>query len=168
MNIVDLVIIAIVALGAFNGYRNGLIVELASLLGFLLGIYCSLHYTDLLVLALPAWNIDKHILHLICFVFLFMAVSGITYGIGKLIEKFVSVVMLGKLNQVLGILFGIAKTAFILSAIIVLFNVFDDEPNFIPKQAREESKLYKPLSLLTPALFPLIENVISKETADTK
>ncbi len=168
MNIVDLVIIAIAALGAFNGYRNGLIVELASLLGFLLGIYCALHYTDLLVLALPAWNISKNTLHLICFVFLFLAVTGIIYGIGKLIEKFVSVVMLGKLNQILGILFGIFKTAFILSAVLVLFNVFDDEPNFIPKQAREESKLYKPLSLLTPTLFPLIENAINKEATEMK
>ena len=162
MNIVDLVILAIISLGAFRGFKNGIIIELASLLGFLLGIYCSIYYTDLAVLALPDLGINKNNLQIICFIVIFCTVIGIMYGIGKLLEKFISVVMLGKINQILGLFFGITKTAFILSSIIVLLNVFDDDPNFIPKQAKEESKLYKSLSILTPLLFPLIENTIVK------
>lgn len=161
MNIVDIVIIAIIGIGAFRGYKNGLIIELASLLGFLIGIYCAIHYTELAMLSLPDLSIEKNTLQLICFILIFACCIAILYGIGKLIEKFVSVVMLGKLNQIAGIVFGIAKTTFILSGLIVLFNVFDDEPNFVPKQAKEESKLYKPLSTLAPTVFPVIENHIA-------
>jgi membrane protein required for colicin V production len=161
MNIIDLIIIAIIVMGAYRGFKNGIIIELASLLGILTGIYCAIHYTDLLMISLPDWKINRNILETICFVFLFIISLAIFYGIGKLIEKLISVVLLGKLNQLLGVLFGMVKTAFILSAIIVLFSVFDKNPDFIPKQAREESRLYHPLSQLIPSVFPLVKNSIS-------
>lgn len=161
MNIIDLVILSILALGAFRGFLNGIIIELATLLGFLMGVYCAINYTDMAVLALPDWDISKNILQIICFILIFISITAAMFGIGKLLEKFVSVVMLGVFNKILGIFFGVAKTAFILSAIIVLLNVFDEAPNFIPKQAKDESTLYKPLSLLTPSLFPVIENTVA-------
>ena len=92
--------------------------------------------------------------------------------LARAIDKLLKAVALGWLNRLAGMMFGILKTAFIISIILVLVNNINKRVPFIPEEHKEDSLLYEPLSKLAPAVFPFlnfnqikerIENIEEKE-----
>jgi membrane protein required for colicin V production len=73
-----------------------------------------------------------------------------------LIDKFVEKISLGVLNSLLGLVFGVFKTALILSVIFTVFNAIDAKHHFLPKKQIENSRLYNPIADIAPAIFPVI------------
>ena len=56
-----------------------------------------------------------------------------------------------------GMLFGILKTALIISIVLVIINSIERRIPFIPEEHKENSLLYQPLSKLAPAIFPYLK-----------
>ena len=65
-------------------------------------------------------------------------------------------VALGFVNRLLGVAFGLIKAVLILSVIFVILNAIDARRPFLPQDRIERSMLYKPISDIAPALFPII------------
>jgi membrane protein required for colicin V production len=76
---------------------------------------------------------------------------------GKALDKIVKAVFLGFLNRLAGIVFGILKTAVILSIFLLLFDSVDENVHILPAKQKEQSKLYSPMKQLVPTLFPFIK-----------
>ena len=73
-----------------------------------------------------------------------------------LVDKFIEKVSLGFLNSVLGLAFGVFKTALILSVIFLVLNAIDAKHKFLPREQIEQSKFYNPIADIAPAIFPII------------
>ena len=58
MNYVDIILAAPLLLGAFKGFKKGLIIELISLIALAVGIWGAVHFSDFAV-QLLAENIDQ-------------------------------------------------------------------------------------------------------------
>jgi membrane protein required for colicin V production len=93
---------------------------------------------------------------IIAFLITFVIIVIIVHFIGLLIDKFADKVSLGFLNSVLGLVFGVFKSALILSVIFVVLNTIDAKHHFLPREKIEDSRLYNPIADIAPAIFPII------------
>ena len=67
-------------------------------------------------------------------------------------------VSLGMISRLLGGVFGVLKTAFIISALLLVFNTLDYHLKLIPGEQKKKSLLYQPISEMVPFLLPEIED----------
>jgi len=158
MNYIDLLIAIPLVWGAFVGFKNGLIIEVASLAALLLGILGAIHFSDFTANFLVAnLNITTQYINLIAFAITFVGIVILVHLLAKMIDKLVKAVALGFVNRLLGMVFGLIKYAFLISIILVIINAINRNMTFISKGKIENSILYKPLSDFAPSIFPYLD-----------
>jgi len=79
------------------------------------------------------------------------------YLLGKLLDTLLKAMALGFVVKSLGAVFGVLKTALILSVVFVFLNSIDEKRHFLPSSTISGSFLYNPIADLVPAIFPLVE-----------
>ncbi|HAQ19225.1 MAG TPA: colicin V production protein [Prolixibacteraceae bacterium] len=158
MNYIDLILGIILILAAIQGFRNGFIVELASLAALVLGIWGAIRFSDWTAdFITDITNYRSEHLSTIAFVVTFIAIVIIVHILGKMLDSVVKAVALGFLNRLAGIIFGVLKTAVILSIFLLLFENIDENVHILPSRQKAESKIYEPMKQLVPTLFPFIK-----------
>ncbi len=154
MNYIDLILLIFLLWSAYRGFRNGLIIEVASLAALILGIFGAIKFSymtsDFLV---EKFEMTTQYLPLISFAITFVIIVVVVHLLAKALDKLVKAVALGFINRILGVLFGVIKTAFILSIILVILNTIDRKTHFLPEEKIEESLLYNPISAFAPIIF---------------
>jgi len=174
MNYIDLVLGIILIIAAIQGFRKGLIVEAASLAALILGIWGAIKFSDWTAGYISkTFNYHPESLNTIAFVITFVVIVILVHILGKILDTTVKAVALGFLNRLAGIIFGVLKTAVILSILLLLFDSVDENVHILPSKQKAESKIYSPMKQLVPTLFPFIKlwdsNDKSKDQkADTK
>jgi len=157
MNLFDLVFILLLLWSAYRGFTKGFILQLSTLAALLLGIFGAIHFSDLTADWLNTrFDISTNYLSIIAFALTFIIIVIAVHLLARLVEKLIQAIALGFVNRILGIVFGIAKTAFILSVILVLVNKANDKYHFIPREKTQNSLLYQPLSDFAPMIFPYL------------
>ena len=157
MNWLDFIIIILLVFGLARGFINGFIKELASLLALILGIWGAIKFSVFTAEKLyDYFDMTGQYVGIIAFLITFVIIVIIIHFIGMLVDKFIEKVSLGFLNSVLGLAFGVFKTALILSVIFLVLNAIDAKHKFLPREQIEQSKFYNPIADIAPALFPII------------
>lgn len=166
MNFVDFIFILIILLLAFQGFRKGLIYEVASLAGLILGIYASFHFSGYLEGYLTEYlNVPEKYSTITAFILIFIVVIIILHFIGKIIENIIDVIALGFLNKLAGSIFGFVKGIVLLSLAILIIDHFDKD--LISKENKEESFFYKPIASVAPLLWQGFEEYGRDKLPDT-
>ncbi len=165
MNYFDIVVGIILIVALIKGYRNGLIIELASLAALVLGVLGAIKFSGLTEQWLTEY-VSGNYVGIIAFIITFAAIVIGVHLLAKAIEKFVEAVALGFINRLFGAIFSVTKYAFILSILMAIFASFDRTFNLIPEETRASSYLYKPLSEFAPNVFPYLR--FDKEDAKNK
>ncbi len=172
MNYIDIIILILLLLAAISGYRKGLVVELASLAALILGIWGAFEFSDITAeFLVENFNWHWKYLNIVSFILTFIVIVILVHVVGSVVNKIVETAMLGFLNRLAGIVFGILKSALVLSVILVVFDRIDRDVKFIPEDTKAESKLYQPLRNFVPSLFPFIEewvDDINNENSEEK
>jgi membrane protein required for colicin V production len=157
MNVIDLVFAVILAWSAYRGFSKGFILQLSTLAALILGIYGAIHFSDFTATLLTDnFNISSKYLHIIAFAVTFIIIVIGVHLLAKLIERLMQAIALGFVNRLLGVVFGVAKVAFVISIILVLINKANDKYQFLPEEKTEGSMLYEPLSKFAPMIFPYL------------
>ncbi|HKJ78723.1 MAG TPA: CvpA family protein [Prolixibacteraceae bacterium] len=158
MNYIDIVLGLLLIFSAINGFRKGLIVELASLAALVLGIWGAIEFSyitsDFLV---ENFDLQTKHLNIISFILTFVVIVILVHIIGRVVDKLVKAVMLGFINKLAGLAFGILRAALILSIILVVFDKIDEEVQILSPESKSESRLYDPVRNFAPAIFPFID-----------
>jgi membrane protein required for colicin V production len=166
MNIVDIILIIILVAGAVNGFIKGFFVEFASVAAIVLGVLCAMLFSPSLIRelhGLVSWSTTT--IKIISYLVIFISVVIVVHVIAALLEKSVRAVALGSLSRVAGAIFGVVKTAFILSLLMyVIGRIESFDVTIIPKEPKHESKYYAPIEKLVPNLFPFLR----EETEESK
>lgn len=156
MNWLDIVLAIPLLWFMYKGFRNGLIIELASLAALILGIFIALHFSfyakDFLI---DNFDIADNYLNIIAFAITFIIVAVLVYLVGKIIHKLINIVALGFLNRLAGGIFGLLKAALVLSVILYFLNGFDS--SLIKSEVKENSFLYEPVESIVPMIIPRID-----------
>lgn len=154
MNSIDITFLIIIGVGFVFGLFKGLIRELASLAAIVLGIYGAKMFSSLLVpILIQFFKISDKVAQPVAYIVLFIIIVVLLLMLARAIDKLFDAVALDGLNKFLGGLFGALKYALILSVLINVFDTFDQKLQFMSKENRENSIVYKPLMNLAPQLW---------------
>jgi membrane protein required for colicin V production len=157
MNWLDLIIILVLMGGIASGYKNGLIGELASLAGLILGIWGAIKFSWWTADILEGFGLSFSLMPVVAFVVTFLIIVIITQIIGGLVNNLIEALSANYINKLAGIVAGTFKAALFASVIFLVFDAFDERHRIIPEHAREKSLLYEPVSEVVPTLLPFLK-----------
>ncbi len=158
MNFIDVLLLLPIAWLAYKGFKRGLIIELATLIALLLGIYLagklSVFTADFLR---QKMDFHSEYMGIISFTLSFIGIVVLVILFGKSIEQIAKITLLGTANRIAGAIFGILKGIFGVSIFIFILTSFKIEEKVFSSKLQSESLLYQPIKTVAPALFPVIE-----------
>jgi membrane protein required for colicin V production len=155
--LIDTIFIILMIFACIKGLRKGLILAILSVIGFIAGLAAALKLS-----AVVANRLSEHVnagskwLPLISFIIVFIAVVLLVNLAAKVIEKSISLVMLGWLNRLGGIILYILLYSIIFS----IFLFFAIQLNFIKPSTIGSSLVYPYIQPLAPKVMNSIGTVI--------
>lgn len=159
MNYLDILIIILLIIGGWRGFKKGLIIELFTLLALLVGIYAGIHFSDFMSSLLRKHaGITSEYLPVISFTIILLLVAALVFFAGKLIEGAVKTVALGPINKIAGLIFGLVKMLYIGSVVLVLLEGYDRDGEFIPEKTKNGSLLYEPVKQTSLKTIPALRH----------
>ena len=158
IGMLDLILIIPILWFTYKGFSKGLIIELATLVALLLGIYIAANFSSYTADYLRE-QMDFHskYMSIISFSITFIGVVLLVMLFGKSLEKVVNLLLLSFVNKLLGAVFGLIKISFFLSVLIFILSTFGLEDSLISKDMRQKSYLYDPIKSIAPTVFPMVE-----------
>ncbi|MEX0359551.1 CvpA family protein [Flagellimonas sp.] len=154
MNFLDIVIGVLLIWGLYKGLKNGLFVEIASLVALIAGIYGAIHFSYLTADHLSenmGWN--GQYLKITAFLITFFGIVLLVHFAGKFLTKIADFAMLGLLNKVAGGIFGMLKVAIIVGALLIFFERLTASFDFINEDTKKESLFYHPVKEIGALVF---------------
>ena len=154
MSFIDIVLGILLAYGLYKGFKNGIFVEIASLIALIAGIFGAIHFSyiagDYLHQNMQ-W--DERYINIAAFVITFIAIVFVVHLAGKFLTKIADFAMLGLLNKIAGGVFGALKVAVILGAILIFFERVNSSVSLVKSDAYENSVLYEPVKEIGAFVF---------------
>lgn len=159
MSFIDVVVVGAIGYAIWKGFFKGFIIELFTFLALFLGLYTGIHFSDYSAAILAEnFSIESKYLPTVSFTVVFLIVGAMVFFGGKAIEKVVSIVNLSLINKLLGIIFSVIKMVFILGAILLLVESYDEKGNILSEETKNESVLYEPIKSSVSFAIPAFES----------
>lgn len=163
MNYLDIIIIIPVLVFAFLGFRKGLVVEVATLVALIVGIFAAIYLSSYVSgLLVNQFGMNERYVQVVSFILIFIVVLILVHLLAKLVEKAVNMAALGIVNKLLGSVFSICKIVFILSLLIWVFNKIDINQRIVTREKRDNSLLYKPVGAVAPLIIPKVKEEVDR------
>lgn len=121
MTLLDLIIWLILIAFLVKGFMKGLIREVCTLLGLVAGGWAGFKYYLFLAGAFtPLIHLPRTVAVVLAFLLIFLVIGLLFYLLGYLLTVILKIMLLGGVNRVGGMLFGLLEGAFILSLVLYL------------------------------------------------
>ncbi len=158
MSFLDIILGSLLAFGLYKGIKNGLFVEVASLISLLLGIYFAVKFSILTADVLSSmvhWN--PKTIQITAFILTFiLVVIGISL-LAKFLTGIADFAQLGWINKLGGGFFRLLKTILIVSIFLNLFEKINFNNTFAKKETLDTSIFYRPIQKTAGFVYPSIE-----------
>jgi membrane protein required for colicin V production len=171
MTFIDIVLGAFLIFGLFRGLRNGLFVELASLISFFIGIYVAVKFSYILGNALgDGGTAPSKTVKIFAFVLTLVLVIIAIHFLAKVFSQIANFVFLGWLNTLGGGFFAVLKSALLLGIALSLLQKINSDNALISKETQERSWFFNPIIKISGVLLPFLTDWfedLKKETTST-
>jgi membrane protein required for colicin V production len=154
MSFVDIILGLLLLYGLYKGLKNGLFVEIASIVALIAGIFGAIHFSYIVGDYLSEhmqW--DDRFIKLTSFIITFIVIVVAVHFAGKLLTKIADFAMLGLVNKIAGALFGALKVAIILGAILIFFERVNTSVGVVKSDFMQNSILYEPVKEIGAFVF---------------
>jgi membrane protein required for colicin V production len=158
MSFLDIVLGAFLLYALFKGMKNGLFIELASLLSLILGIYIAIKFSYMIREMLAghvSWS-AKYI-EIIAFGLTFIAVVLAVHVLAKVLTGIMDFAFLGIFNKLAGAAFSVLKTILLLSIVINLFQKININNMIAKEETLNKSLFYNPIQEVSKYIYPSLE-----------
>lgn len=152
MNSLDIVFFVPIAFAFIRGFRKGFIIEIATFIGFVLGLIVTIKMANIMVQWMSGVFPHSRWLPLMGYLLTFILTFLLVLWAGKIIEGWIDLAKLGLLNKLAGAALGILKTCLLLSMVLWLA----DRVNAIPDHVKKESLLYSVLDGFGPKAISFV------------
>ena len=143
MNLIDTICLIILIYGSYKGFKNGIVGEVLSFLGILLGIYLSkTYYLVIDEYLVTVFDSTNQLVSIISVILIFSVTIILSKILSKLITKALNVMALGLLNKLIGSVFGLLKYLLILCIMTFVFSKANDIFVIIEKNKIEETQIF--------------------------
>ncbi|MEJ6582606.1 MAG: CvpA family protein [Crocinitomicaceae bacterium] len=159
MNFLDFLILGLLGYAAWKGFKKGFIIELFTFLALFIGLYAGIHFSDLVSeFLMEKMELEpSSYLPIISFAVVFLGIGAMIYFGGKALEKVIKVVQLSLVNKLLGIFFSVLKMVFIVGAVLLMAESYDEKNDFVSQESKEASFLYYPFQNTVSTCIPAFE-----------
>ena len=160
MEVIDIIILILIGVGAIQGLMKGSIKVLASIVGFVAGLLLAraLFGTVAEQLA-PALGTSITIAQILSFILIWVAVPIGCSLIASVLTKALAVVNLGWLNRLAGALLGAVKVMLLIGLGIYVLEYIDPKNEMISKTTKKSSLLYSPMKELVDQCLPVVKDM---------
>ena len=160
MNYIDMFIMVLLVYAVFRGITRGLVLQLASLVALIAGIFLALKFSGFTARYLiKHWAFDYEYLYMVSLAITFALVFIIINILGNLLDKVIQTSQLSLINKLAGAFFNICKVMLIVGVLLLYIDRVDNRISILPKNARENSFFYKPVTSATLFLFRSLGNI---------
>lgn len=157
MAFLDIVIGLLLLYGTWKGLKNGLFVEVASIIALVAGIYGAIHFSyyagDYLSKNMH-W--EERYINIAAFIITFIIIVFAVHLLGKFLTKFADITMLGLINKIAGAIFGALKVAVIIGALLIFFERVNSSVGLVKSESLQNSVLYKPVKEIGKLVFSAV------------
>lgn len=154
MNLFDLIILIPLLVGAYKGFRDGLIIEVFSLLALILGIIGGFKLLHVVMEFMQEeWGFEGTWLPFIAFLLIFIGIILLTNIAGKALSKLINITALGVFDKLGGAVLAVFKYALGLSVLIWILDKMDVD---LPAGWISDSVVYPYLEPLAQWMWDLI------------
>lgn len=152
MSLVDIVILVLLGFFLLKGTLRGLLKEICSLLGLLLGgVFAFSFHLPLAQHLQNSFNLPAQLCVWGSFLAIFLLVVIVFAVLGFVLHRFVKLIFLGGFNRLSGGLFGLVQGVVLVSMLVLALN-----SSLVPKSAHRlmrKSELAPPFVTLGEAIF---------------
>ena len=153
-NIFDIAVLILLGIAAVMGFFKGLITMLTSLVAILLGAWLTMKFSYITGGFLQQhFNFNEQYVTVASFVITFLIVVVGVHLLGRTVSSLVRAISLGWADKILGVVFSVLRTAFIISAIVSALSSFGPSSSLFSSQMREESVMYNKIAPIAPFVF---------------
>jgi len=154
MNYLDIIITVPLLYGLIKGIKHGLVKEITGLVSIVVGVYVSIHFSELLT---PYFKEtlkgNESFIPILSFALLFVVTLLLIKFFGYLVDKFMKALAFGVINYILGGVFGALKMAIVISFAIHIA----DQINIIPKETKQTAVLCPYASKIINVIVPQLD-----------
>ena len=145
--LIDIAIGIILIWGAFSGFKKGFILSMASFIAIVAGAIVA-YYGSAAIAKVLASEVDlsSQKIAVASFAIAFIAVVLIVHLLARILEKFIDLLALGLANKLSGAIFGMAKSALLLT--FVIFGIRGFGGKHIPESVEKNC-----------VIFPVVESI---------
>ena len=155
MNILDIIILALLGLGAYSGYKQGLFIGILSIVAFFIAIVLAFRFmhwgaeilaekVESLTFALP----------FVSFIIIFFAVTITIRILAYLVKQALHFTILGTLDSFGGAVLGLAKWGIMMSLLFWVGSSFEYK---LPDHVVKDSVIYPVVKPIAPALVSILD-----------
>jgi len=156
LSTIDLIIVGLLAMGAFSGYRQGLFIGLLSIMAFFIGIILAFRFmhwgAELLAERVESLTF---MLPFVAFILIFLAVTITIRILAYLVKQALDLTILGTFDNFAGSLLGLIKWSIMISLLIWVAHSFEFE---VPAEMREGAVIYPLLVPIAPTMVAILDN----------
>jgi membrane protein required for colicin V production len=163
----DIIVLLLLAIGGYTGYKQGFFISILSIVAFVFALIFAFQLMGwgATVLAQRVDNLT-FMLPFVAFIIIFLGVILLIRGLGFLVKKTLDLTLLGSFDALGGALLGVMKTAFLISLFIWVTLSF--EFGFL-RDWQAQSNIYGYLEPIAPVLIkwtdqylPFIQETIAR------
>lgn len=157
MSTLDIVIIIPILFGAYHGFQKGFLMEIVSLLAFILAIIGGFKLLHLGMEFLDKhFEINGNLLPYIAFIAIFiLIVVGLTL-LGKMLKKILDLTLLGSVDSLAGSILGALKWAFGISVLLWLTSYVG---LLLPQETTDKSIFYPFIDPIAPVTIDYVSTI---------
>lgn len=159
MNMLDLFIGVFFGIGAYYGWRQGLIMSIFQLVAVVLGLYVAFHFSNQIALLFVSSN-DGVAVPLISFVLVLIGVYFLVKMSGRLFERSTKFAWPSMLNNLFGAIVGALKWGFLAGSLFLLIGPLDPSNKLISNETKADSFFYNGTVGFTETIMPGVKNTL--------
>ena len=156
MSTIDIVILILLAVGTFSGYRKGLFIGLLSIVAFFIAIIMGFRFmhwgAEILARNVESFNF---MLPFIAFIIIFFIVTISLRLIGFAVKKTMDLTILGSFDNFAGAILGLLKWAFMISLLLWVAHSFEFK---VPEGITDKAVLYPAITPIAPATVTFLDS----------
>ncbi len=151
MNVIDILILLLLAYAAYSGFREGLIIQIFSLVGIILSLWVASKYSTKTAEML---HIEGDYSELLGFLIATVIVLIVIAFAGRMIHRLANLTGLGFVDRFLGASLSIVKFVLMLSVSFTAINLANQTFEMFDNEELKNSKLYMPIANISNHFTP--------------
>lgn len=154
MNTIDFIVLLVLLVAVWNGWRKGFIVQACSLAAIAAGLWCAVHYGGAVGAML---RLDPSVRAAGGFVAVLVVAIVAVAVAARVLRRLFRFAGFGTLDIALGIAVSVLKYMMVTSALFAAFDKFNADYSLAGRRTIESSKCYRPVLRLSELIFPFME-----------